>query len=367
MQMKRQTILLATLVGLVVVAIGWNVGKKMFYDPFQADQERIISLDSRLNTLRLAQTVQQPTVRKQWIELAGNTLSINPTETKNVLTKELTRLTMIHKLVKPRIQSPRFKPDKKTGVITLPASVTAQGTLKNVTGFLGAVYELPYMVRVREIRMSPVGTRNSTTVSMAVKLETLVLPRNDDNKSFLPKEVATIDLGDDPKNSPRREPVVLAKAVDAYGAMDARKPFHGFRPIPKPASRPSLCGRIRLGSRGRKPPVKKPPPPPPDPRGYTIVSTVLEWRGNLEVGLTDNRTKGRVFFKVGDELILRDTKNKPYNEGKIVLIHAYGVVTQAENGQRKMYSTGKPVAQPQPINDSTDPTILAALAALGGT
>ena len=100
-----------------------------------------------------------------------------------------------------------------------------------------------------------------------------------------------------------------------------------------------------------------------------MVSTILGWPGNLEVGLTNTRAKAkaRMFFKIGDNLILRDTKNKEYNEGKIVLIHSYGIVTQNVEGQRKLYRRGTLVIQAQPVDASTDPTILAALAALGGT
>ena len=83
--------------------------------------------------------------------------------------------------------------------------------------------------------------------------------------------------------------------------------------------------------------------------------------------MTDTQSKARIFFKVGDNLILRDKKNKEYNEGKIILIHAYGVVTQAGDGTRKLYPMSDRVSQFQPVNEGTDPTILAALAAAGGT
>jgi hypothetical protein len=279
------------------------------------------------------------------------------------LTEQLTRLTEVNGLGSARIRPSKAKVERKTGVAVLPVSVNGQGTLKNVTGFLGAVYELPFLVRVRDVSIKPITARNSTSVNLTVKLETLVMPRNQENKQFLPKEIATFDLGGDADKLPRREPIVLAKAVDAYGAMEDRKPFHGIRPPPPTPVRPTV-------SRGGRPirPTKRnqTPPAPPDPRTYTTVSSMLKWPGNLQVALTNNQTKQRRFFALGDELILYDAKSKGFNEGTIVLIHAYGVVTETDDGTRKLFSFGKLMTQPQPVTEFTDPTILAALAALGG-
>jgi len=357
------------LLAVVLVTVGWQAGKAMLYDPLVKDRESIEKSEKTLEGLRLQKEVEAPGASKRWQALAALTLSTDETEVKNALSQELMRLAVASKLLKPSVRPRKLLKSKKSkGVVRVPISVMAQGKLDQVARFLGAVYDLPYLVRVREVRISPTGGKGSELVALSLQVESLVLPETSKNRKFV-RGTKTFDLSVNPEERLPRDPPVLDRPIEEYAALAERHPFHGYRPPPKIASRPVRTARSsRFGGRGSRRTTRT-PPPAADPRTFTKVESSLSYPGVQglvqEVGLRNTKTKARILLRVGDELKVLDAKGAGTPEGRIILVHPYGFVTQSGD-ERRFYARGMLLSDAEVVGENTEPAIRAALAVLDG-
>ena len=370
MENRRQKILLGAIVALATVALGWMVGKPALIDPYYDDQLTLDRLLKDQERLRQAEDILLPRAVREWKSFASRSLGRDAQEVKNRLQPQIEELAEAHHLIGPRFHTLSFRGGRKLkGVVLVPVNVTATGTLPNITAFLGAVYELPYLVRVSRVTLSRVPNRIKSikNVKMIAIIESLALPLGKENKGFIRSEdLVPFDLPDDPEALPKREPPVLAMAIADYGRMNDKQPFHAEDPPPPPKRTPTT--RAVTGSRVvRNPKTTRKTTTPrktaravPDPALTTLVAGILNYppsefveSGQREVILRDTKTKKRTYFGLGDELELRDSKGVTHPKGTIILIHPYGVVTHFEN-ETRFYRVGSLLRDPEVIDDLSD-------------
>lgn len=371
MENRRQKILLGAFIALATVALGWVVGKPALIDPYYDDQHTLDRLLKDQERLRQAEDILLPRAVREWKSFASRSLGRDAQEVKNRLQPQIEELAEAHHLIGPRFNTLSFRGGRKLkGVVIVPVNVTATGTLPNITAFLGAVYELPYLVRVSRVTLSrvPNRTKSIKNVKMIAIIESLALPPGKENKGFIrDKAFDVFELPDDPKALPKREPPVLAMAIADYGRMNDKQPFHAEDPPPPPKRTPTT--RAATGSRVARNPktTRKTTKTPrktaraaPDPALTTLVAGILNYppsefveSGRREVILRDKKTKQRTYFGLGDELELRDNKGVTHPKGTIILIHPYGVVTHIEN-QTRFYRVGSLLRDYEVIDEFND-------------
>ena len=370
MENRRQKILLGAFIALAMVALGWMVGKPALIDPYYDDQHTLVRLLKDQKRLRQAEDILLPGAVREWKSFASRSLGRDAQEVKNRLQPQVEDLVEAHHLIGPIISPLSFRGGRKLkGVVVVPVNVTATGTLPNITAFLGAVYELPYLVRVSRVTLSRVANRTKSIkhVKMVAIIESLALPLGKENKGFIrSQDLVPFDLPDDPEALPKREPPVLAMAIADYGRMNDKQPFHAEDPPPPPIRTPTT--RSATGNRVVRNPktnrktttLRKPGRAAPDPALTTLVAGILNYppsefveSGRREVILRDKKTKKRTYFGLGDELELRDTKGVTHPKGTIILIHPYGVVTHFES-ETRFYRVGSLLRDHEIIDDPND-------------
>ena len=128
-----------------------------------------------------------------------------------------------HRLQDSNVTPARPTEDRKTGLTTMVINLTATGTLEAAINFLKDVSELPQLVRVGNLALSPAGAGRKEDkkdmVNLRVPLELQVLPQH--------RVVGRID----PATLTRPEAVVRHEGRD-YSEIWNRKPF---TPYVKPA------------------------------------------------------------------------------------------------------------------------------------
>ncbi len=368
MTRARQQRVTLTLAGMAALAVGWPVGKAFFYDPLQKDRQAVRACRETLDALRDKKRRQEPQAVGRFKDLVSGTLSRDATEVRNRLVQDVTRLAVRSKLTTQAVRPRKPLGGKRTkGVLRIPVSVTAQGTLGNVVRFLGEVYELPYLLRVRGVRLARVGGRGGNHVSLSADLESLTLPETPESRAFV-GDVMTFASRPDSTQHRRRDPSALSQPLAAYAALVDKAPFGFLARAGSPVEPQGPDGPEESGPRDG------PRRPPPDPRIHVKVVGLFSYVDpndpdgkaliqEVRVRGTRGRKPTAVSYRVGDELETRGKRNQEFNDGRIILVHPYGVVTRLGE-QRRLFELDKPLSQFQPVNENTNPAIRAALAAL---
>jgi len=364
--MSKREKTLAVVVGAVaVLMVGWKLVDKLVIEPAERLDTRTRAANSKLNNLGdlLSQKVHYV---KQWDDLAARTLAVSDEAAVTRLDAEIKALLEKHKLQRVSVTPQGAGPLGRTKLRQVRFSVNAQGKLADVVGLLHGFYRLPYLVRIRDLTLSPVGKSKGEQLKVTARIETLVLPSTKivPNLQVAPPEAAE---GDGPGRLAR------GATLASFAGIAKRNPFAPWEPPPPPPPPPPRKTEVV-----KKPPTKPAKQPARQDRGAEkkVVKALLSYwdedAGELveEVVVaqtgsapTPKRRRGSPQPAQGDEERIR--VGDKLDGLTLVRIHWLGAVAQDKAGKKTyVYPLGMKLSQRQELANDTDEELLRAYEAV---
>ncbi len=220
----------------------------------------------------------------------------------------------------------------KTDTKEVRFTVSAEGTLQSVAGYLKSFYELPQICQITSLKLDSVGGRRGSrdpAVSFRATVEALVPPWD--------------AVGEIPADGIEPLSVFVAHRDQDYSVIWNRDPFNEYVPPPPP---PVVVERPT-----RTPTAVPPPPPPPPPVGDPqaadkVIKMALIYGGGDyridELLVVNTRDQTFEYVAVGGEL----------DGGVVELVHPWGAVARRDSGDELMYPTGKTLAESMAYQES---------------
>lgn len=289
----------------------------------------------------VAETSMLERLTREYKSIARKSPSQDPQETQLKMQEELTRIIAKCNLSDHRITSISINTDRKTGLTTVPATVSGEGDIASVVKFMALCYELPYSMRITGLTLSPKSARRGKDrqLKLSAKIEALVLQ---------PNELAAEGKLGKPDGTPR---YALANAK-AYALIKQRNPFSPYKPPPKPTKKPEPV------EVAKRPDSKKPDKPKPvreDPqRRYKVIRAILKYQTSEDVEelyLVNTNSRTSEYVKRGESL----------DGGDLVFLHTLGAVVRKQNVDW-VYPVGKSLKDCVELHASDEyPEIRAAM------
>ncbi|MBN1344495.1 MAG: hypothetical protein JXQ73_17530 [Phycisphaerae bacterium] len=336
---KRQKILIAAVAVLGVVGVATK-GRTWFF-------ARMDKLDNDLRKAKddykkySAKVDMKGQLEERYRTLAsktfaeGNTVDDRVEDAGKNLKALLLEVAQKSKIGRPTINKAL---DQTTGrrsgarLSVVKVNVSGQGAAKDIITFLGEFYKLPYLVRIRQLSLTPHYTRTGEAqLKMGADIEALVLPDGPAAR------VAKID------EKPRPEANRLErKSIEAYAMIWEKNPFQPIVPPPPDPKKPD--GKMdRPTRRGAK------------PRGEILVVGVTRypWQDPKtgqeylvqEVLTRNTADKAKQLHRVGDSL----------GEGSVVYVDSYGAVVRKPNKEYYFYPLGKALKDGERLDPQSHP------------
>ena len=363
--MSKREKTLAVVVGAVaVMMIGWKLVDKLVIEPAEQLDTRIQAANRKLENLDqvLAQKVHYVS---QWQDLASRTMAVSDEAAVTRLDAEIKALLEKHKLQRVSVTPQGAGPLGRTKLRQVRFSVNAQGKLTDVVGLLYGFYRLPYLMRIRDLTLSPVGKSKGTQLKVTARIETLVLP----STKIVPNpQVAPADAteGDGPGR------LVRGATLASFAGIARRNPFAPWEPPPPPPPPPPT--KV----------VKKPTPAKPverpvrqdreadkkvvkallsywdDEAGELVEEIVVAQPGSAP---TPKRRRGSPQPEQGEEQRIR--VGDELDGLTLVRIHWLGAVAEDKAGKKTyVYPLGMKLSQRQELANDTDEELLRAYEAV---
>jgi hypothetical protein len=282
--------------------------------------------------------------KKSWARFAKRTIGTedNQAELSVWLNSEIIDLVTRAGMSKINVKPGQSRGIKKTRLISLPYTVTAEGPLSSVTNFLYEFYTWPFNIKISSLEINPRKGRSATNmVRMEAKIEALIVPLGED----LPK-VTTAELEPELRPEPDRElhpdgmqAYALIGSTDIFSGREPKPPPRTVTKVPEPRARPPQ----------REPRVTPPPTSPPSrDRQVTVVRALLTYPGKQEVVTFNELSQERKVVAIG-ERIEGDTK--------LLRIHPYGAIAQADDNLYYLYPLSKPFTERERIEETNHPML----------
>ncbi len=179
---RRQRILAALFGSAAIYALAAGVVYPRWIQPLLTLDTRITERKMVLDKLQAeADAVEKS--RFDYKTLAGRIGSFDAGRVETDIRERLNQLIDKYKLTDSGVSPSRPVEDRKTGLLTSAITVSAVGTLESAVSFLKEVAELPHLVRIGNVSLSPSGgprkaTEKDLRLSLRVPLEVWVLPQN---------------------------------------------------------------------------------------------------------------------------------------------------------------------------------------------
>lgn len=345
---RREKILAVVVVGLLVVVVGGKLMGRLVIGPARQLDARIRAAEARRR--QMESTLQQKSAYiAQWVELGSRTLGPDDARARTRLDWQVKALLEQHGLRRASVHPLGTRTNSKTELKEVPFAVTAEGSLRQIVGFLYSFYRLPYLLRLRELTLSPTGRTGSGTIKMSIKIETLVLP--------VTKYVQAVVSAEGSAN-PLEGHGRLGKnaTLGSYAGIYQKEIFAAWKP-PKPKPPPPPKPRRPRG------PKRPPKPPRLDPQrdSTRVVALLSYWDESAaklieEVVTYNDRTKQQQRIRLGQTL----------DGSKLVLVHWLGAVVQEPgSGKQYVYPLGLKLSQREELSRARYPELCQALQEAG--
>lgn len=171
--------------GAFAVLVGGGLFRGVVYPawihPLLTIDERIAERQKALDVLEEQEAAVQQ-ARHEYKAMVARVGSFEVGKVETEVRERLNRLIEIHHLQDASVSPSRAVEDRKTGLWSTAISVSATGTLESTIAFLKDLAELPYLARVGNPALSPIGGGRKgpkqDLLSLRVPVDVLVLPRN---------------------------------------------------------------------------------------------------------------------------------------------------------------------------------------------
>jgi len=346
--------ILVIIIGIVgVLAAGRAV--KMGYDSkIDSLKGKIRGLERKCETAEAENKLAEEGL-KEWMEIGRQTLSMDVSESKELLRTELSRWASTSGLTKPitKLDSSTVTEGNK-GVRTLGCKVTAEGALRPILLFLFNVHRQPYMARCRELTLDAVDpVKKRGHMKMVADFEVLILPPN--------KWVRKIVKADLTPGKRKERPERLARATfNEYEKSIKTDFFAPYKRAPTPTPKPS-SGK-NTGKRAK--PTPTPVPLAPD-RDMLLARILSSPRGQQVVLVKGSpgggRGKNRNVANVGEDQRVRI--GETLYGGTLIFVHPRGAVSE-KKGNWSFHPIGLTLKECKPLTEKDFPAVFYELSKL---
>ncbi len=231
--MSRERLLVFVIGGLIGVWALYGAVNWVFISPLQTANQQIKKLDKEYRELK-AQRDKVKGYAEDWKEIAKRSYSFNVIDTQNAFQTALKRLAAKHQLSAQSIQNASTGKLAGTDIVTVTARVNGEGSLANVAAFLRDIYQLPVLLNVKKLRLSPVNLPDGTlNVRIGELLIETIIPSEIKNAVDRVKAAVrgTTTMPSDPALAPKSLREGLASA-DEHAQIAARNIFKPYTPPP---------------------------------------------------------------------------------------------------------------------------------------
>ncbi|MCP4245452.1 MAG: hypothetical protein GY778_00230 [bacterium] len=310
---------------VVVVAVFGKVVYPMTIKPLFDVSKQIADLETELYDVQEEEAAFDE-VLLQYKNFVARTGGTDTKAVRNRVHKQLDTLLEQAALAEPGVTPRNPSRDRKTGLQTMAFGLSGEGSLAAVIDLLRQCYELPYMARFNDLKLTPVivkrsarkgnsragaksgGNGDKGRVRLSATLEVMVLPADKRARRLL-------DL--DSLEQPTK---VRKHSGERLAMIWERDPFSEYvKPVVKPTPRkPDPIPKPET-----KPEVKLEPPPDRGDRDarYKTVAMALKY-GRDELLITNSRRKTQQYITTGEEL----------DGGELIAVHPYGGIVRKDNG-----------------------------------
>jgi hypothetical protein len=178
---RRTKILVSAFAVLVGAGLVRGVVYPTWILPLLTIDERIVERQKVLDVLEAQEAAVQQ-ARHEYKALVARVGSFDVGKVETEVRDRLNRLIERHHLQDASVSPSRPVEDRKTGLWSTSISVSATGTLESTIAFLKELAELPYVARVGNPTLSPVGGGRKgpkqDLLSLRIPVDVLVLPQN---------------------------------------------------------------------------------------------------------------------------------------------------------------------------------------------
>jgi len=230
---KRERIMAIGIGGVLGAWALYGAVNWVFISPVTTANQQIKKLDREYRALR-AQRDQVKQYAEEWKEFAKRTYSFNLIDTQNAFQTALKRLAAKHNLSGQSIQNASSGRLPGTDIATVVVRVHGEGSLADVAAFLRDIYQLPVLLNIRKLRLTPVVLPDGTLeVRIGELLVETIMPPEIRNAVDRVKAAVrgTTTMPSDPKLAPKLLRDNLASASE-HAEIAARNIFRPYTPPP---------------------------------------------------------------------------------------------------------------------------------------
>lgn len=178
---RRTKILMSAFAVLIGAGLVRGVVYPAWIHPLLTIDDRIVERQKMLDVLEAQEAAVQQ-ARHEYKALVARIGSFDVGKVETEVRDRLNRLIEKHRLQDASVSPSRPVEDHKTGLWSTSISVAATGALESTIGFLRDLAELPYLARVGNPALSPVGGGRKgpkiDLINLRVPLDVLILPQN---------------------------------------------------------------------------------------------------------------------------------------------------------------------------------------------
>ena len=318
---QRQRILLGVLIAMFVLLAGSRTVYPRWIRPLFDVTAELASREAELRSVEAKwnRHLKSQTEYREYVVRSGGTDAL---QVKNDLQARIVRLISDCNLTSKSITPYAPKEDRRTRVQDLRFDVRAEGALESVIRFVARCEELPQLVCLDEIRLSPASAgrrdQDEDRIALYCRLEAVVPSALDGAM------VVAVGPDDQPSTWIRQ-----TGDAETYASIWRATPFTEWKPAPPPPP-------VELVHRGPEPGTKEPPPPPPKHREDkdTLVDLVAIY-GSGDQMVHEVHTIAKRGRSRGQHRSLGDKMDG----GKLVMVHPLGAVVRRE-GEDYFYPRG---------------------------
>lgn len=321
---QRQKMLLSVLVATAVLLLGGRTVYPRWIKPLFDVSEEIASSEAELQTLvgQWDRYMKTQAKYKEYVLRSGGT---DAKQVKNDLLAQLNRLISECELTSKGITPKTPKVNRKTHLQEFRFDIRADGKLESVVRFLILCEELPQLVRLAEIRLTPASTgrrgKTEDRVALFCRLE-VVVPSEVDGTMAV-----KVGPGDQPERVVRHQ-----GEAEWYASIWDGQPFTEWKEL---ASEPTKRdpARIAKSDDGQKKHDSVRKRDHREDKGTLVDLVAIYGDGEhmvQEVHTRPKRGRNRGQYRsLGDDM----------DGGKLVMVHPLGAVVRRE-GEDYFYPRG---------------------------
>lgn len=350
---KRQRILMIA-VGAMLAAVLVSRIVPWVIKPFTENEKKMKKAKEDLAEYRGIVAMEKD-LRDEYRDMARKTFANDP-DLKERATEAGKQLHAILSKVASKCKLDRLTVNRaldrtqKGGVTITKVTVGGQGPLSEVVRLLQEIYQLPYLIRVRNISLTPTMDKKKQIMKVKVDVESLVLPPHD-----LVGEEPLVVASSETATRPATDRLQLEDKT-LYAKIAQKDIFMPQRPV------------VKKDDKQARPTRRGAPPRRGKNTGEQVLVTLANrfpWTDPSsgqqyliqEACTRDTRTQEKLLFRVGDEF---------HKQGTLIYVDTRGAVVRRGNDW-VLFPIGKSLKDSEQVTPETHPYLYHAVQQQVGT